>query len=159
MDIRTGFGYDIHRFDENGKRFVLAGVEIPGRKIKAHSDGDCLYHSLSNAILSALGLEDIGTYFPDNRKDTEDISSEDILSFSLAQMVQKGFEISNVVIDVQLQNIKLKDYKEEMKTHLSEVIGIDTSRIAIHANTKENLDAVGEDKAVVVYSNVCLVKM
>ncbi len=159
MDIRTGFGYDIHRFDENGKRFVLAGVEIPGRKIKAHSDGDCLYHSLSNAILSALGLEDIGTYFPDNRKDTEDISSEDILSFSLAQMVQKGFEISNVVIDVQLQNIKLKDYKQEMKTHLSEVIGIDTSRIAIHANTKENLDAVGEDKAVVVYSNVCLVKM
>lgn len=159
MDIRTGFGYDIHRFDENGKRFVLAGVEIPGRKIMAHSDGDCLYHSLSNAILSALGLEDIGTYFPDNRKDTEDISSEDILSFSLAQMVQKGFEISNVVIDVQLQNIKLKDYKEEMKTHLSEVIGIDTSRIAIHANTKENLDAVGEDKAVVVYSNVCLVKM
>lgn len=159
MDIRTGFGYDIHRFDENGKRFVLAGVEIPGRKIMAHSDGDCLYHSLSNAILSALGLEDIGTYFSDNRKDTEDISSEDILSFSLAQMVQKGFEISNVVIDVQLQNIKLKDYKEEMKTHLSEVIGIDTSRIAIHANTKENLDAVGEDKAVVVYSNVCLVKM
>ncbi len=159
MDIRTGFGYDIHRFEENGKRFVLAGIEIPGRKIKAHSDGDCLYHSLSNAILSALGLEDIGTYFPENQKDTEDISSEDILSFSLAQMVQKGFEISNVVIDVQLQNIKLKDYKKEMKTRLSEVIGIDTSRIAIHANTKEKLDAVGEDKAVVVYSNVCLVKM
>ncbi len=159
MDIRTGFGYDIHRFEENGKRFVLAGIEIPGRKIKAHSDGDCLYHSLSNAILSALGLEDIGTYFPDNQNDTEDISSEDILSFSLAQMVQKGFEISNVVIDVQLQNIKLKDYKEEMKTRLSEVIGIDTSRIAIHANTNEKLDAVGEDKAVVVYSNVCLVKM
>lgn len=159
MDVRIGFGYDIHRFDENGKRFVLAGIEIPGRKIKAHSDGDCLYHSLSNAILSALGLEDIGTYFPDNQKDTEDVNSQDILSFSLAQMVQKGYEISNIVIDVQLQSIKLKDYKEEMKTHLSEVIGIDSTRIAIHANTKENLDAVGEDKAVVVYSNVCLIKM
>ncbi len=159
MDVRTGFGYDIHRFDENGKRFVLAGIEIPGRKIKAHSDGDCLYHSLSNAILSALGLEDIGTYFPDNQKDTEDVNSQDILSFSLAQMVQKGYEISNIVIDVQLQSIKLKDYKEEMKKHLSEVIGIDSTRIAIHANTKENLDAVGEDKAVVVYSNVCLIKM
>lgn len=159
MDVRIGFGYDIHRFDENGKRFVLAGIEIPGRRIKAHSDGDCLYHSLSNAILSALGLEDIGTYFPDNKKDTEDVNSQDILSFSLAQMVQKGYEISNIVIDVQLQSIKLKDYKEEMKTHLSEVIGIDSTRIAIHANTKENLDAVGEDKAVVVYSNVCLIKM
>ncbi len=159
MDVRIGFGYDIHRFDENGKRFVLAGIEIPGRKIKAHSDGDCLYHSLSNAILSALGLEDIGTYFPDNQKDTEDVNSQDILSFSLAQMVQKGYEISNIVIDVQLQSIKLKDYKEEMKKHLSEVIGIDSTRIAIHANTKENLDAVGEDKAVVVYSNVCLIKM
>ncbi len=159
MDVRTGFGYDIHRFDENGKRFVLAGIEIPGRKIKAHSDGDCLYHSLSNAILSALGLEDIGTYFPDNQKDTEDVNSQDILSFSLAQMVQKGYEISNIVIDVQLQSIKLKDYKEEMKKHLSEVIGIDSTRIAIHANTKESLDAVGEDKAVVVYSNVCLIKM
>lgn len=159
MDVRTGFGYDIHRFDENGKRFVLAGIEIPGRKIEAHSDGDCLYHSLSNAILSALGLEDIGTYFPDNKKDTEDVNSQDILSFSLAQMVKKGYEISNIVIDVQLQSIKLKDYKEEMKTHLSEIINIDSTRIAIHANTKENLDAVGEDKAVVVYSNVCLIKM
>lgn len=159
MDIRTGFGYDIHRFDENGKRFLLSGVAIKGKRILAHSDGDCLYHSLSNAILSALGLDDIGTYFPDSQKETEDLNSEDILSFSLAQMQARGYEISNVVIDIQLQSIRLKEYKKEIKEHLAKVLDLGMDRIAIHANTKENLDAVGEDKAVVVYSNVCLIRM
>ncbi len=159
MDIRTGFGYDIHRFDENGKQFLLSGVEIQGKRIAAHSDGDCLYHSLSNAILSALGMDDIGTYFPDNNKETENLDSLDILSFALAQMHQRGYEISNAVVDVQLQSIKLKDYKAAIKKRLAEVMNLDEERIAVHANTKENLDAVGEDKAVVVYSNVCLIRM
>ena len=114
MDIRTGFGYDIHRFDENGKRFVLAGIELPGKKIKAHSDGDCLYHSLANSILSALGLEDIGTYFPDTSEDTQGMNSEDILSFALAQTEKREYTISNIVIDVVLQSVKLKNYKEKL---------------------------------------------
>lgn len=159
MDIRTGFGYDIHRFDENGKRFVLAGIELPGKKIKAHSDGDCLYHSLANSILSALGLEDIGTYFSDTSEDTQGMNSEDILSFALAQMEKREYTISNIVIDVVLQSVKLKNYKEQIKSRLSEVMNLSADRIAIHANTKEGLDAVGHDEAVEVYSTVCLIKM
>lgn len=159
MDIRTGFGYDIHRFDENGEKFVLAGIELPEKKINAHSDGDCLYHSLANSILSALGLEDIGTYFPDTSDDTKGMDSADILSFALAQMEKREYVISNIVIDVILQNVKLKNYKVQIKNKLSEFMNLPTDRIAIHANTKEGLDAVGHDEAVEVYSTVCLLKM
>lgn len=160
MDIRTGFGYDIHRLEEceNGF-FLLAQVKINGNhRIVSHSDGDVLLHSLSNAILSALGMEDIGNYFPDTSEKTKDMCSTDILGFALSEMKKQGFHLVNVVTDVVLEKPKLKPYRQEIKKKLSELLELDSERIALHANTNEGVDAVGTEKAVIVYSQVLIMK-
>lgn len=160
MDIRTGLGYDIHRMDEKeGKDFRLAGIGLPGGKVIAHSDGDCLYHSLANAVLSALGKEDIGTYFPDNSSQTENMDSREILQYALSEMKNENFIFSNVVIIVVLEKIRLKPYKAILRKKLAEELGIEENRIAVHANTKEGMDAIGRAEAVAVLSQVCLIKM
>jgi 2-C-methyl-D-erythritol 2,4-cyclodiphosphate synthase len=160
MDIRTGFGYDIQQLEEKKDSFVLlAQVKVLGDlHIVAHSDGDVVLHSLSNAILSGLGKEDIGYYFPDNKDETKNMSSLDILSFALNEMKKEGYHLSNVVVDILLQQPKLKPYREEIKKNLSQYLSLDISRIGLAANTGEHVDAVGTSKAVVVYSQVLLMK-
>lgn len=160
MDFRTGFGYDIHQLvEKKDSFFLLSQVKIKGDyEIVSHSDGDVLLHSLSNAILSAIGKEDIGYYFPDNSTETENMCSTDILSYALQEMKKQGYHLSNVVIDVLLQKPKLKDYREEIKRKLSEYLSLDISRIGLAANTGEHVDAVGNSKAVVVYSQVLIIK-
>ncbi len=160
MDIRTGLGYDIHRLTEgDGKDFRLAGVVLPKGKVIAHSDGDCLYHSLSNALLSALGKEDIGTYFPDGSAKTDNMDSREILHFALSELRKENFTISNVVIAIVLEKVRMKPYKAQIRKKLSEELGIEENRIAIHANTKEGMDAIGNGEAIAVLSQVCLIKM
>ena len=160
MDIRTGFGYDIHRLEkEENSYFLLSQVKIINDyKIVAHSDGDVLLHSLSNAILSGLGKEDIGYYFPDNKDETLNISSVNILNFALSEMEKDGYHLSNVVVDILLEKPKLKPYREEIKKNLSNLLKIDISRIGLAANTGEKVDAIGNSQAVVVYSQVLLIK-
>lgn len=160
MDIRTGFGYDIHQLEEcDNSFFLLANVKINGKyKIIAHSDGDVLLHSLSNAILSGLGKEDIGYYFPDTKDETKNMSSVDILDFALNEMKKDGYHISNVVVDVVLEKPKLKELRSLIKENLSRYLNIDISRIGLSANTNEKMDAVGNNKAVIVYSQVLLIK-
>lgn len=160
MDIKTGFGYDIHRLEkiDNGY-FLLAQVKIEGQfKIVAHSDGDIMLHSLSNAILSALGREDIGFYFPNNVVKTENISSLNILNFALEEMRSEGYHLSNVVVDCVLEKPKLLPYREKVKENLSKFLNIDIKNIAFHCNTNEHVDAVGNSEAIKVFSNILLVK-
>lgn len=160
MDIRTGFGYDIHRLEKvENSFFYLGQVKIEGEfKVVAHSDGDVLLHSLANAILSALGREDIGYYFPDNKDETKNMCSLDILSFALQEMKNDGYSISNVVVDVLLEKPKLKPYRMMIKEKLSQFLSIDISRIGFACNTGERVDAVGNSQAVIVYSQVLLIK-
>ncbi len=160
MDIRTGFGYDIHRLEEREDSFFyLCQVPIKGDyKIVAHSDGDVLLHSLSNAILSALGREDIGYYFPDNKDETKNMCSLDILRFALNEMHKDHYKISNVVVDILLEKPKLKPYRQEIKEAISRCLEIDVSRIGLAANTGEKVDAIGHSQAVVVYSQVLLIQ-
>ncbi len=160
MDIRTGFGYDIHELEEIKNSFLLLGkVAVEGDlHIKAHSDGDVLLHSLSNAILSALGKEDIGYYFPDNKKETEQLDSLLILQFALSEMKKEGYSISNAVVDILLQKPKLLPYRAKIKENLSQFLSIPVNRIGLSCNTGEHLDAVGKSQAVIVYSQVLLIK-
>lgn len=160
MDIRTGFGYDIHRLEKTESGFFYLGqVKIEGEfKVVAHSDGDVLLHSLSNAILSGLGREDIGYYFPDTKDETKNMCSLDILAFALAEMNKEGYKISNVVVDVLLEKPKLKPYRMMIKEKLSQFLNIDISRIGFACNTGERVDAVGNSQAVIVYSQVLLIK-
>lgn len=159
MDIRTGFGYDIHRLlPAEGKRpLLLAGVRIDGQyAIDAHSDGDIVLHALSNAILSGLGLADIGYYFPDSKEATRDMSSERILSFALSQMQEMGYQLSNVVVDIVLEEPKIKPYRDEIRQSLARLLTLDVSRIGLSANTGEKIGVVGRSEGIVVYSIVLL---
>ena len=157
-DFLVGFGYDIHRLCR-GEYILLAGIKVKAEKrIIAHSDGDIVFHSLSQAILSALGKEDIGTYFPDYEKKTLNMDSSMIVSLVVKMMSEEGYRVNNVVIDIVLQSPKLKDYKEKIKEKISSVLSVDKKRVAINANTHERVDSVGKEKAIEVYSVVSLVK-
>lgn len=157
-DFLVGFGYDIHRLCR-GEYILLAGIKVKAEKrIVAHSDGDIVFHSLSQAILSALGKEDIGTYFPDYEKKTLNMDSSMIVSLAVKMMSEEGYRVNNVVIDIVLQSPKLKDYKEKIKEKISSVLSVDKKRVAINANTHERVDSVGKEKAIEVYSVVSLVK-
>lgn len=157
-DFLVGFGYDIHRLCR-GEYILLAGIKVKAEKrIIAHSDGDIVFHSLSQAILSALGKEDIGTYFPDYEKKTLNMDSSMIVSLAVKMMSEEGYRVNNVVIDIVLQSPKLKDYKEKIKEKISSALSVDKKRVAINANTHERVDSVGKEKAIEVYSVVSLVK-
>ena len=157
-DFLVGFGYDIHRLCR-GEYILLAGIKVKAEKrIIAHSDGDIVFHSLSQAILSALGKEDIGTYFPDYEKKTLNMDSSMIVSLAVKMMSEEGYRVNNVVIDIVLQSPKLKDYKEKIKEKISSVLSVDKKRVAINANTHERVDSVGKEKAIEVYSVVSRVK-
>ncbi len=146
-DLRVGLGYDSHRL-ESGRRLILGGVKISDELgCVAHSDGDCLIHSIIDAILGAIGERDIGFHFPDNDPKYSGISSLDLLR----QIVDKyggSFEIMNVDSTIKLQGPKLQDYIPEMKENIAKVLNIDTGKISIKAKTGEGIGPVGESKLV-----------
>ena len=144
--IKTGFGFDIHRLEEEGS-FPLAGVSIKGKKVIAHSDGDILLHALSNAILSALGKEDIGTYFPDNEAKTKDRNSKDILLFAIEERKKKHYHLNNIAVTILLEKPKLSPYKVQIKKSLCSLLQLEEENVSILANTREKLGPIGEEKA------------
>lgn len=144
--IKTGFGFDIHRLEEEGS-FPLAGVSIQGKKVIAHSDGDILLHALSNAILSALGKEDIGTYFPDNEAKTKDRNSKDILLFAIEERKKKHYHLNNIAVTILLEKPKLSLYKVQIKKSLCSLLQLEEENVSILANTREKLGPIGEEKA------------
>lgn len=158
MDIRTGFGYDIHTLKE-GKTIRLGGVNIPcDYEIVAHSDGDLVYHALAQAIFSSLGLEDIGTYFPDTSDKTKAMDSSLLVIEALKRMNEFGFSLSNVIIAIVTEVPKLKPYKNDIKKSIASILSIDESRIAIHANTSEKVGPVGKKEAIECYCQLLIVK-
>lgn len=160
MDVRVGFGYDIHPLkDEKGSSLTLGSVKINcDKRIVAVSDGDVILHSLSNALLSAIGRDDIGTYFKDSDPSNMGLDSKKILDFSLRFVKEEGYQISNIVVDVILEKPKLTAYKEEIKTILSLLLSLSKDRIAVHANSNEKKDSIGREEAIACYSSVTLIK-
>ena len=154
--MRIGFGKDIHRLVE-GRKLILAGVDIPSPSGElAHSDGDVLYHALSDAILGALALGDIGLFFPDNKEETEGMDSSEIVKFVINKMEEKGYEIANVDIMITLEKPKLKDYREKMRENVSRLLHTSLENVSIKAGTNEGLDDVGHGLAIQVDAVVLL---
>lgn len=159
FDIRTGFGYDIHRLVNVPGNILLSTVKIPSNKtVDAHSDGDVLLHSLSNALYSSIGKNDIGYYFPDNIEKTKNMNSVMILESALNSIRELHYKIQNVTIDIHLEKPKLMNYREEIRTALSQLLAISKDRVAVHFNTGEGLAEVGQERAIIVYSQVCILK-
>ena len=158
MDIRIGQGYDVHALAE-GLRLVLCGVEIEHTKgCVAHSDGDVAIHALCDALLGALALGDIGKLFPDSDPQYKGIDSTKLLRVVVDRIENEGYRVGNVDITIAMQRPKLRPHIDQMRERLSEVIGIDVSRVSVKATTTERLGFEGREEGVSATAVTLLIK-
>jgi len=153
---RIGFGEDIHRLVK-GRRLVLGGIVIPSDLgLLGHSDADVVLHSLSDAILGALALGDLGTHFSDADERYHDIDSAIILAEVVGSMRKEGFEIGNVDISIALEKPYLAPFISSMRERIARLLSTAIDEVSIKAMTNERLDAVGRGEACKATSVVLL---
>ncbi len=156
--FRIGFGNDIHRLEAN-RPLILGGVEIPAEKgAVGHSDADALAHAVTDAILGALALGDIGSHFSDKDERWKNADSFVFLAEAVRLMKEKGFCVGNVDSIISLEKPKLRQFIDKMRENLARVLEIEFESVSVKAKTGEKLDAVGEGKAIKAEACVLLFK-
>jgi 2-C-methyl-D-erythritol 2,4-cyclodiphosphate synthase len=146
--FRIGIGNDIHRLVE-GRKLILGGVEIPyERGLLGHSDGDSLTHAITDALLGAAALGDIGSHFSDRDPRWAGADSLVFLRHVRGLLEERGFEIANVDATILAERPKMAPHISEMKVRLAEAMKISESQINIKAKTNEGLDATGRGEAI-----------
>jgi 2-C-methyl-D-erythritol 4-phosphate cytidylyltransferase/2-C-methyl-D-erythritol 2,4-cyclodiphosphate synthase len=149
---RAGTGYDLHRLVA-GRPLMLGGVRIPSeRGALGHSDADVVCHSVTDAILGAAGLGDIGRHFPDSDPRWKDADSIELLRRVAALVSAEGFVVGNVDVTVVLESPKIRDYVDAMRAALAAAIGIDPARVSVKGKTNEGVDAVGRGEAIAAHA-------
>jgi 2-C-methyl-D-erythritol 2,4-cyclodiphosphate synthase len=157
MNVRIGFGYDVHRLVTD-RKLVLGGIEIEYDKgTLGHSDGDALIHSICDAILGALALRDIGHHFPDTDPAYQGIDSKILLEKTVQMIHEKGWEIGNIDVTVCLEQPKLNPHIPRMVSTLAPILKIEENQLSIKATTNEKMGFIGANDGVAVYS-ICLLK-
>ena len=147
-NIRIGQGIDIHRF-QSGRRCVLGGIEIPGAVwLMGHSDADVIVHALMDAILGALGRQDIGTFFPDSDAQYKDVDSCVLLSRVWRMAVEGGWRVVNADITLLAEVPKIKPFVQPMRERLAGLVDTDPERITIKATTCEQMGFIGRQEGV-----------
>lgn len=153
---RVGIGVDVHAFGE-GSFVTLAGVKIPcDKSLIAHSDGDVILHAVTDALLSAAGLKDIGHYFPDSDEKYADADSTVLLKEALKIVETTGYMPINLSITVQAEKPKLAPFIDKMTENIAEICGVEKQNCAIAAGTCEHLGFVGEGLGIAAYCTVFL---
>jgi 2-C-methyl-D-erythritol 2,4-cyclodiphosphate synthase len=154
--IRVGIGEDIHRIDD-GRTLVLGGVIIEeGPGLAGHSDADILLHAITDAILGAAALGDIGQYFPSSDPRYAHADSADFLRKALQLARDAGWELVNIDSTIRTERPKLRPYIEHMRERVAEIAGIAVDAVAIKAKTAEGLDAVGRGEAMAATAAVLI---
>ena len=157
--IRIGHGYDVHAFGE-GEFIVLGGETIAhDYGLVAHSDGDVVLHALSDAILGALGLGDIGRHFPDDDPALKGVDSRVLLRKVVHHMRDQGFDIGNVDITIVAQRPKLADYVEMMRSNIAQDLQTAPSSCNVKATTTEKLGFAGREEGIAVHAVALLCEM
>ena len=157
MNFRVGLGFDIHELIA-GTMIKLAGVSIPSKKmIKAHSDGDIIYHSLADAILGALSKGDIGMHFPDSALKNKNLDSGKILSHAYSLMINNKYIINNIDITLILEEPKIKKYKDNMCQNISSLQHSNSEIINIKATTSESIGFVGRGEGIACHTIVSII--
>jgi len=155
---RIGFGSDIHRL-VSGRKLVLGGVEIESELgAEGHSDADALTHAITDAILGALALGDIGTHFPNTDERWQNAESFVFLRYAVGLMKEHDYTVSNLDSTIHLEKPKLRPYIEPMRVGIAEALEVETSAVSIKAKTGEGVGAVGEGRAVSAEAIALLVK-
>jgi len=159
--MRVGHGWDIHRLatvEEAGQGCVIGGIKIPDfdKGTVAHSDGDVLYHSATDALLGALGLPDIGQLFPDNDPRWRGADSEAFFDEAVRLMKKRGYRIMNLDVTLILQQPRVAKHKAAMKENVVRICKTIPARVNIKARTHEKLDSIGEGRALSCHTFVMM---
>ena len=155
--MRIGHGYDVHRFAEN-RKLILGGVRIPCDKgLLGHSDADDLLHAISDALLGAAALGDIGKHFPDTDIAFKDADSRVLLRHCVALLKEKGYKISNIDATVIAQKPKLSPFIGDMVKNIAEDCGVGKDRVNVKATTEEGLGFTGELLGISAHA-VCIIE-
>ena|SRR5204863_6322636 len=145
---RIGFGTDIHRLVA-GRPLIIGGVEIESDLgSEGHSDADVLMHAVTDAVLGALALGDLGSHFPDDEERWKNAESSQFLRYAISLINQKGYKVANIDSVVDLEMPKLRPHIDAMRNNLAAALEIEIDRVSIKAKTGEKIDGVGESRAI-----------
>jgi 2-C-methyl-D-erythritol 2,4-cyclodiphosphate synthase len=157
-DVRTGLGWDNHRI-ARGRRLIIGGVEIPSEfGLEGHSDADVLLHAITDAVLGAAALGDIGLHFPDTDERWRGADSQAFLRHACSLVRQAGYQIVNVDSTVLLERPKLKDYREAMRANIATAMQIELSRVSVKFKTSEKVGPVGAGHSAEAQAVVTLIR-
>lgn len=158
MNIRVGFGFDVHRLVE-GRELWMGGIRIDHTMgLLGHSDADVLIHAICDALLGAANMRDIGYHFPDTSADTLDIDSKILLRKTIALIASKGYSVGNIDATICAERPKMNPHIPAMQQCLAEVIGTDPDNISIKATTTERLGFTGREEGISAYATVLITK-
>lgn len=159
MNIRVGQGYDVHQLVEN-RPLILGGVTIPFDKgLLGHSDADALLHAITDALLGAAALGDIGKLFPDTAAENKDANSRQLLRVAYQAVQQAGWRVVNVDSTIIAQQPKLRPHIDAMRQNIADDLGLDINAVNVKAKTNEKLGYLGrmegiEAQAIVLLSQI-----
>ena len=155
--MRIGHGYDVHKLVE-GRDLILGGVKIEhSLGLLGHSDADVLLHAVSDALLGAAGLGDIGKHFPDTDPKYKGADSLKLLEIVAQRVQAAGYRVSNIDVTMIAQKPKLRPHIEKMEANIAAAVGVDVSRINVKATTEEKLGFTGAEQGMACHA-VCLLE-
>ncbi len=153
--LRIGHGYDVHRL-VSGRKLILGGVTIPYELgLDGHSDADVLLHAISDSILGAMAMGDIGVLFPDNDDAFKDADSLELLKAVMAKAEENGYTVNNIDSTILCQRPKLRSYIDDMRKNIAAACRCDISQISVKATTEEGLGFTGKGEGIAAHA-VCL---
>jgi len=155
--MRIGHGYDVHKLVE-GRDLILGGVKIEhSLGLLGHSDADVLLHAVSDALLGAAGLGDIGKHFPDTDPRYKGADSLKLLEIVAQRVKEAGYRVSNIDVTMIAQRPKLRPHIEQMEANIARAVGVDVSRVNVKATTEEKLGFTGTEQGMACHA-VCLLE-
>ena len=155
--MRIGHGYDVHRLVE-GRDLILGGVKINHKTgLDGHSDADVLLHAVSDALLGAAGLGDIGRHFPDTDPKYKGADSLELLRIVGEKVAAAGYRVSNIDVTLIAQKPKVKDYIPQMQSNIASVLHLEANRVNVKATTEEHLGFTGREEGMACHA-VCLLE-
>ena len=155
--MRIGHGYDVHKLVE-GRDLIIGGVKIEHTLgLLGHSDADVLLHAVSDALLGAAGLGDIGKHFPDTDPQYKGADSLVLLTVVAQRVKEAGYRVSNIDVTMIAQRPKLRPHIEQMERNIAAAVGIDAGRVNVKATTEEKLGFTGEELGMACHA-VCLLE-
>lgn len=151
-EVRTGFGYDVHPFAE-GRRLMLGGVQIPApRGLSGHSDADVVLHAITDALLGAAGLDDIGTLFPNTEPAYRDADSAHLMRLAWDKAREHRWQVVNIDVTVLAETPRLRPYVPAMRQRIADVLQIEQDRVNIKATTSERMGFIGREEGIACYA-------